>query len=157
TTEDFAQATLDGRAAAIFILAAAGAVGNGQNTHTDGRHRILLTSSVRTRSLPVSIVWAIFSERTMITQWTFHSAVSLTFGRGAVQTSGDIVRHLGIRRAFVLTDETLQRIGLVETVSQCLRNTGVEHHICTKGRAEPALSLVQSCFEVARDFAPDGI
>ena len=50
--------------------------------------------------------------------WSFQSAGSLIFGRGAAAQIPDTIRGLGAKRAFVVTDAILDRAGVVKTVAE---------------------------------------
>jgi len=91
----------------------------------------------------------------MRTVWTFHSAVSLLFGRGAVAQTGEVVRRLGYKRVFIVTDAALRDLGMVDRVIGALREEGITCSIFDGGKAEPALTLVAQCTAAARAFNPD--
>lgn len=93
----------------------------------------------------------------MRTVWTFHSAVSLQFGRGAVAQTGAVARRLGYKRAFVVTDTVLRDLGIVDRVLGALREEGISCSTFDGGKAEPALTLVSKCATAARAFSPDVI
>jgi alcohol dehydrogenase len=93
----------------------------------------------------------------MRTVWTFHSAVSLVFGRGAVGQIGDTVHRLPARRVFVITDAVLDRIGVVSKVLASLNEAGITVDVFAGGQTEPSLNLVAACTAAARKFAPDSV
>ncbi len=93
----------------------------------------------------------------MRTTWTFHSAVSLVFGRQSAAQLGDITRRLPAGRVFVVTDAVLDKLGLVEAAVRPLRQAGVTVEVFSGGRPEPSLNLVAECAERARAFGPDAI
>jgi alcohol dehydrogenase class IV len=93
----------------------------------------------------------------MRTIWTFHSAVSLVFGRHAVAQVGDTTRRLPARRVFVVADTILERVGVVETVVASLREAAVGVDVFTGGQAEPSLNLVAECTAKARAYGPDAL
>jgi alcohol dehydrogenase class IV len=93
----------------------------------------------------------------MRTTWTFHSAVSLVFGRGAVRQVGDIVRRLPARRVFVVTDATLAKVGVLAAVTGPLTEADIEFGVFDGGEPEPSLSVLERCVEEARKFRPDAI
>jgi alcohol dehydrogenase class IV len=87
--------------------------------------------------------------------WTFHSAGSLVFGRGAVEQLGDIAARLPARRMFVVTDATLEKVGVVDRIMGPLRRARVTVDVFNGGRAEPSLNLVAECTSRAKAFGPD--
>jgi alcohol dehydrogenase len=93
----------------------------------------------------------------MRTTWTFHSALSLVFGRHAVDQLGDIARRLPAGRLFVVTDAALEKVGVVEKVVGSLREAGLAVEVFGGGQAEPSLKLVAGCVEQARAYGPNAI
>jgi alcohol dehydrogenase len=93
----------------------------------------------------------------MHTIWTFHSATSLIFGQGSVGRTGEVLRRLGRKRAYIVSDETLRDLGIVDAVAGALREEGVGCHVFDEGRAEPSLNLVDRSTAAARGYAPDAI
>ncbi len=93
----------------------------------------------------------------MRTTWTFHSANTLVFGQRAVDQLGDLVRRLPARRAFVVTDQVLARVGVLEPVLASLREAGVVVEVFDEGQPEPTLGLVRRCHAAAVRYGPDAI
>ncbi len=57
--------------------------------------------------------------------WTFHSAGSLVFGRGAVGQLGDIARRMKAGRVFIVTDLILKKTGILDRVLEPLTKAGL--------------------------------
>jgi alcohol dehydrogenase class IV len=93
----------------------------------------------------------------MRTTWTFHSATSLVFGRHAANQIGVIVGRMAGKRVFIVSDETLQKAGVVGAVATPLMSAGIHFEMFTGGRAEPSLKLVGECEMAARKYGPDVI
>jgi alcohol dehydrogenase class IV len=93
----------------------------------------------------------------MHTIWTFHSATSLIFGKGSIRRTGEVLRRLGRKRAFIVSDAKLSELGVVDQVAALLREEGVGCHAFDEGRAEPSLHLVDRSTAAARGYAPDAI
>ncbi len=93
----------------------------------------------------------------MHTIWTFHSATSLIFGKGSVSRTGEVLRRLGRKRAFIVSDAKLSELGVVDQVAAVLREEGVGCQSFDECRAEPSLHLVDRCTAAARGYAPDAI
>jgi alcohol dehydrogenase class IV len=91
----------------------------------------------------------------MRSTWTFHSAVALVFGRGAVRQTGEVIRRLGYGRVFMVSDRVLRELGMVESVVALLREEGVTCEVFDDCKAEPTLNLVHRCTQIARRFGPD--
>jgi alcohol dehydrogenase class IV len=93
----------------------------------------------------------------MRTTWTFHSAGQLVFGRNAADNVGEIVRRLGARRVFLVTDSILLEAGVVEPVHAPLSEAGVVVKIFSEGEPEPSLRAADAAIAAARGFRPDAI
>lgn len=93
----------------------------------------------------------------MRTTWNFFSAGHLVFGPGAVQQVGDLVNRRGWRRAFVVTDANLDRLGLVARVQDPLAAAGADVSLFTEGEAEPSVKAAEKAVAAARAAAPDVI
>lgn len=87
--------------------------------------------------------------------WTFHSAGSLVFGRGAVAQVGEIARRRGARRAFVVTDRVLASNGVLDQVTASLHVAGVEPVVFDGCVPEPPSDVVLQATAAARDARPD--
>ena len=77
----------------------------------------------------------------MRTTWTFHSAGSLVFGRGAAGQLGDIARRLPARRVFIVSDAVLAKAGVLDAVAGPLRDLCDTEGCClvvTTGGTGPA-------------------
>ncbi len=93
----------------------------------------------------------------MRTTWTFHSAGQLVFGRKATAKIGEIVRRLGARRVFLVTDSNLLNAGVVEPVQAPLSEAGVVVEIFSEGEPEPSLRAANAAIAAARQFRPDAV
>lgn len=93
----------------------------------------------------------------MRTTWTFHSAVSLVFGRDAVRQVGEITQRLGARRVLVVTDKMLVRAGLIDRVREPLAGAKIDLDVFDDGVAEPPISLADACIARAREARPDAV
>jgi alcohol dehydrogenase class IV len=93
----------------------------------------------------------------MRTTWTFHSAGTLLFGRGAVDQLGEVVGRLGARRVLLVTDPVLTRAGLPERVRKPLADAGVTVESFPEGEPEPSLRAAAACLGLARQFRPDAL
>jgi alcohol dehydrogenase class IV len=88
--------------------------------------------------------------------WSFSSAGALFFGRGAVGIHlRDACERLRARRAFVVTDATLVKAGLLARTTEPLAAAGVTVAHFDRITPEPGVELVRACAAAARDFDPD--
>jgi alcohol dehydrogenase class IV len=91
----------------------------------------------------------------MRTTWTFHTAVQILFGRHAVEQLGEVAQRLAARRALIVTDAVLVKIGTVEKVRDILARSGLQADVFAGGEPEPSLRAADACATHARAFRPD--
>jgi alcohol dehydrogenase class IV len=87
--------------------------------------------------------------------WTFNTAGSLVFGRGAVAQLGDIAGRLKAKRVLVVTDEVLAKVGVVEQAVAPLRAAGITTEVFAGCKPEPPVEVIREAAAAAREFAPD--
>ncbi len=92
----------------------------------------------------------------MRTTWTFGSAGQILFGSGAVTQLPDLLARLRLKRVLVVTDAVLEKVGLVEQVTQPLRES-LTVEVFAGGEPEPSLEAAEACIARAREFGPDGL
>ncbi|HEX7973516.1 MAG TPA: iron-containing alcohol dehydrogenase [Anaerolineales bacterium] len=61
------------------------------------------------------------------------------------------------RRAVIVTDEVIQRLGFVENVRQRLNVAGIECAVFDQVEAEPSIDTVYACAAVMNEFEPDWV
>lgn len=84
--------------------------------------------------------------------WFFNSP-EIVFGEGAL----DYLDDLSGRRAFIVTDPVLHRLGFTEIVAEHLRRAGIELDVFAEVEPEPSLETVRRGAVALRAFAPDWI
>ncbi len=82
--------------------------------------------------------------------WTFHSAGSVLFGRGAAAKAGEVARRLRADRAFVVTDTTLAGNGVLDAVRGPLLAAGITVTVFEGCVPEPPSDVVYAATEAAR-------
>jgi alcohol dehydrogenase class IV len=87
--------------------------------------------------------------------WSFHTAASLVFGRGAVTQLGDIAGRLKAKRVLVVTDAILTKVGITEQAVAPLRAAGVTVEVFDGCLPEPPVEVIRAAADAARQFAPD--
>jgi alcohol dehydrogenase class IV len=87
--------------------------------------------------------------------WTFNTAGSLVFGRGAVARLGDIADRMKAKRVLVVTDEVLTRVGVAEQAVAPLRAAGITTEVFAGCKPEPPVEVIREAADAARKFAPD--
>ena len=91
----------------------------------------------------------------MRTTWNFNTAGQLVFGRGAIDQLGEIANRLGVKRALVITDGPLVKVGLVDRVKSPLAAAGCAVEVFDGGRPDPPIHEVENAAALARDFGAD--
>ncbi|MBC7227081.1 MAG: iron-containing alcohol dehydrogenase [Thermoflexales bacterium] len=84
--------------------------------------------------------------------WYFVSP-QVVFGEGAL----DALDELEGRRALIVTDATLVKLGIVDKVLPHLKNAGLEVRVFDEVEPDPSVATVMRGAEVARAFEPDWI
>jgi len=84
--------------------------------------------------------------------WYFVSP-EIVFGEGAL----DALDELEGRRALIVTDGTLVKLGLVDRVKAHLDNAGIQVHIFDAVEPDPSVQTVRRGVQVAQEYQPDWI
>ena len=82
--------------------------------------------------------------------WFFRSP-EIVFGEGAL----DHLKAIQGRKAFIVTDENIIRLGFVDQVQAKLTEAGIESAVFAEVEPEPSLQTVQRGAEIARAYEPD--
>jgi alcohol dehydrogenase len=93
----------------------------------------------------------------MLMPWTFHSAGSLRVGRDAVNQLTDVAKQHKLTKVFIVTDEVLERVGLVPRVLEPLKLANVEVHVFRGGVPEPPVEVVRQAYQAAKAFQPTAV
>lgn len=89
--------------------------------------------------------------------WSFQSAGSLIFGRNAADQLPDVVRGVGAKRVFVVTDAVLRRAGVVDRVGRKLTASGLAVEAFDVDRPEPSVEIVRAATAAAKAFGPEAV
>lgn len=84
--------------------------------------------------------------------WYFNSPL-IVFGEDALSE----LASLDGRRAFVVTDANIVRLGYVDMVGQQLKAAGMEYQVFAEVEPDPSLQTVRRGAEQMRQYAPDWI
>lgn len=84
--------------------------------------------------------------------WYFVSP-QIIFGEDAL----DALDEIQGKRALIVTDSTLVKLGLVEKILPHLKTAGLESRVFDAVEPEPSVQTVLRGAEIARDYAPDWI
>jgi alcohol dehydrogenase class IV len=93
----------------------------------------------------------------MRTTWSFFTAGQIVFGPGSVNQLGELADRHNLRRIFLVTDATLQNLGIVERAKTPLENAGCEVEVFAEGKAEPPIETAVDAIAAAREYRPDAI
>lgn len=81
----------------------------------------------------------------------FTSPRTIVFGDGALEYLEDIEG----KRALIVTDKVIRKLGFVEKVANYLREAGMEIEVFDGVEAEPSAKTVMKGAELAREYGPD--
>ncbi len=84
--------------------------------------------------------------------WYFVSP-QIVFGEGALEALGELEG----RRALIVTDATLVRLGVAERVRKLLERAGLEVQLFDQVEPDPSLQTVRRGAQVAQEYGPDWI
>ncbi len=87
--------------------------------------------------------------------WSFHSAASLVFGRGSLAQLPDRLVPFRAKKILVITDATLQKVGIVESVVSELNKSGATVEIFSGCLPEPPVEVILEAAGAANSFRPD--
>jgi alcohol dehydrogenase class IV len=82
--------------------------------------------------------------------WFFRSP-EIVFGEGAL----DHLKTIQGRKAFIVTDENIARLGFADQVQAKLAEAGIESAVFAEVEPEPSLQTVQRGAGIARAYEPD--
>lgn len=86
----------------------------------------------------------------------FWSGPSLIFGVGATSKAGAELKKLQVRRALIVTDESIRATGLADDVAGVLLESGIEAVIWSGAETEPRERSVQAAMDQLADQSFDG-
>lgn len=86
---------------------------------------------------------------------TFKIANKLITGNGATECLLQEVGRLGMQHPLIVTDEILQKIGVIEKIQSLLK--GLTYGVYTGVKPEPEFSVVEECAEIFRKGQHDGL
>ncbi len=86
---------------------------------------------------------------------TFKIANKLITGKGATKVLPDELKRLQVHNPLIVTDEILQKVGVVDQVSTLLK--GLTFGVFTGVKPEPELSIVEECTALFKEGKHDGL
>ncbi|HWO97777.1 MAG TPA: iron-containing alcohol dehydrogenase [Bacillus sp. (in: firmicutes)] len=86
---------------------------------------------------------------------TFKIANKLITGEGATEQLLEEVKQLNIKNPLIVTDEILQKVGVVDQIQSKLK--GISMEIYTGVKPEPEIAIVEECTSIFREGKHDGL
>jgi alcohol dehydrogenase len=85
---------------------------------------------------------------------SFAIAKKILFGIGAVDRIGAEARSLGATKAFIVTDSTVVKMGLIEKVTRSLEHENIAYKIWDEAEPEPSVDNAQHAVDKLREGGP---
>jgi alcohol dehydrogenase len=79
------------------------------------------------------------------------------FGEGAVNQVGEKVKEFGCTKVMIVTDEGVNKAGLVAIVQKSLKESGIDSIVYDKVNPDPVDTVVNNGGEIARSEKVDGV
>ena len=89
--------------------------------------------------------------------YNHHAVKHFIHGAGAIKQAADVVKNLGGKKAFIVTDPGLANVGVQKPLEEALTAGGVEWELFAKAELEPSLDSIQACTDAAKAFGADVI
>jgi alcohol dehydrogenase class IV len=83
--------------------------------------------------------------------WTFTSPRSIVFGEGALA----YLKEVEGKRAFIVTDKVIVKLGFVDKVASFLKEAGMEVEVFSEVEPEPSIETMVKGAELAKKYGPD--
>ena len=87
--------------------------------------------------------------------WNFRTAARLAFGVNLVDQIGSLVNQQGWKKAYLVTDENLAKVGIVQRVVDSLKQGNIDCDVFSGGQAEPEIAVGDAAIDQGRKFGPD--
>ena len=87
----------------------------------------------------------------------FHVPPSIIFGGGKRFEAGHLAEKMGLSRVLIITDKFLSETGAVSSISDCLKERGLEFSIFCDLKNEPAVEDVLNAVDVLMRNNCDGV
>lgn len=87
--------------------------------------------------------------------FTLLTAPKIIFGHNATKSVGQTALEFGAKKALIISDQGLVRIGLTETISDYLGKAGIESLIFDEVQPEPSIDNVEKSAQIINDRGVD--
>lgn len=99
----------------------------------------------------------VFTEPKKVWEIRFPKLPSILFGAGVIQKLGERAKSLAIRRAMVIADPVMERLGRVDEVRGILEESGIESAAFSGVEPDPPVELIENAGKFYRDHRCDGM
>ena len=89
--------------------------------------------------------------------YNHHTVKHYIHGAGSIKQAADVVKNLGGKKAFIVTDPGLANVGVQKPLEEALTAGGVEWELFAKAELEPSMDSIQACTDAAKAFGADVI
>ena len=89
--------------------------------------------------------------------YNHHTVKHFIHGSGSIKKAADVVKNLGGKKAFIVTDPGLANVGVQKPLEEALTAGGVEWELFAKAELEPSMDSIQACTDAAKAFGADVI
>lgn len=87
--------------------------------------------------------------------YNHHTVKHFIHGAGSIKQAADIVKNLGGKKAFIVTDPGLAKVGVQKPLEDALTAGGVEWELFAKAELEPSMDSIQACTDAAKAFGAE--
>lgn len=87
--------------------------------------------------------------------WSFFSAGRIVFGSGSIKRLGQFLQPWHAKRALIVADKALVKVGVVASVTAPLQAAGLAVDIFDGGEPEPSFAIAEQAIEFAKQSRPD--
>lgn len=87
----------------------------------------------------------------------FHTTKSIISGPNASCALGTHCEKLGIRKVLVVSDQSILRLGLLESMLKSLDRCAIEHILFVDVKVDPPVSVVRQAIDFAKENNVDGV
>ncbi len=87
----------------------------------------------------------------------FQVPARIVFGSGAVENVGPELKGLQAQKALLVTDEVMQKVGIVDQVIGNLKDNGISHAVYDRVSSEPTLEFIDEGVGIFKDNNCDSI
>ena len=89
--------------------------------------------------------------------YNHHTVKHFIHGSGSIKQAADVVKNLGGKKAFIVTDPGLANVGVQKPLEEALTAGGVEWELFAKAELEPSMDSIQACTDAAKAFGAEVI